>query len=135
MQPQIIYKMFVPPQLSKLPQNATPCILSLAYRKKVFWQLYFGLRLTCYSFIFYNSRCTTRLTRRVPLVEQELLTFTEYQRSHQVFIVVRLAQSSVFYVVFLQILVCLFSSDYCALRFADSDCPFGIFKFFVLFNI
>ena len=70
-----------------------------------------------------------RVTPRVPLVEQELLTLPGHMCSHPVFIGVRVARSLVFCVVFCRSLfvICLWPL-YCLLRFTDSEYPFGIFK-------
>jgi len=59
----------------------------------------------------------TRLTRRVPLVEQELLTLPEHLSLPPVFSAVRVTRSLVFVHSVL-------------LQYTDSDCPFGIFKLF-----
>jgi hypothetical protein len=78
----------------------------------------------------------TRLTRRVPLVEQELLTLPEHQSSSPVFSVVRVTRSLVLCVCFVDhylsfvlfLLIIVFSV---LLRHTDSDYPFGIFKLFL----
>jgi hypothetical protein len=51
----------------------------------------------------------TRATRRVPLLEQELLTIPKYSRSHPVFSGVGVARSLVFSVVFYRSLFVTFS--------------------------
>ena len=63
-----------------------------------------------------------RLTWRVPLVEQELLTLPEHLSSHPVFSWVRVTQSLV---------VCVCFVD-CCLSFFNSDCSFGLFKLILL---
>jgi hypothetical protein len=75
----------------------------------------------------------TRLTRRVPLLEQDLLTLPKHMSLPPVFTGVRVTRSLVLYVCFLD--RCLsFCTLYLAivlsvlLRYTDSDCPFGIFK-------
>ena len=76
----------------------------------------------------------TRLTRRVPLVEQQLLTHPEHLSSPSVFSRVRVTRSLVLCVCFVHcnllfvlfLLVIVLS----VLRFTDSDYPFGIFKLF-----
>ena len=78
----------------------------------------------------------TRLTRRVPLVEEELLTLPEHLSSPPVFGGVRVTRSLVLCVCFVD--PCL---SFCAfrlaivlsvlLRFTDYDYPFGIFKLFL----
>ena len=57
----------------------------------------------------------TRLTWRVPLVEQELLTLPEHMSSPQVFSGVRVTRSLVFYVCFVdcRLSFCTFSFDHC----------------------
>jgi len=77
----------------------------------------------------------TTLTRRVPLVEQELLTLPEHMSSPPVFSGVRGTRSLVLYVCFVDrcLSFCTFSFGHCVsvlLRYTDSDYPFGIFKLF-----
>jgi hypothetical protein len=57
----------------------------------------------------------TRLTRRVPLVEQELLTLPEHMSSHPVFTGVRVTRSLVLYVCFVDhcLSFCTFSFGHC----------------------
>ena len=76
----------------------------------------------------------TRLTRRMPLVEQELLP--EHRSLSSVFSGVRVTRSLVLYVCFVD--PCLsFCTFFLAivlsilLRYTDFDCPFGIFKPFL----
>ena len=83
----------------------------------------------------------TRLTRRVPLVEQELLTFPEHLSSPQVFSGVRVTRSLVLCVCFADrcLSFCSFSFDHCVVCsssiYTDSDFPFGILKlFFVIWR-
>ena len=66
----------------------------------------------------------TRLTRRVPLVEQELLTLQEHMSSPPVFSGVRVTQSLVLYVCFVDhyLPFCTFSFGYCDIYSStDSD--------------
>jgi hypothetical protein len=60
-------------------------------------------------------RCVTRLTRRVPLVEQELLTLPEHLSSPPVFSGVRVTRSLVLYVCFVDrcLSFCTFSFGHC----------------------
>ena len=95
----------------------------------------------------------TRLTRRVPLVEQELLTLPEHLSSPQIYSGVRVTRSLVLYVCFVDscLSFCTFSFDHCVvcsssiyvfwlplwyllaivlfvlLPYTDYDCHFGIF--------
>ena len=77
----------------------------------------------------------TRLTRRVPLVEQELLTLPEHLSSPTVFTGVRVTRSLVLYICFVDrcLSFCTFflAIVLSVLRYTDSDCPFGIFKLFL----
>ena len=78
----------------------------------------------------------TRLTRRVPLVEQELLTLPEHLSLPPVFTGVRVTRSLVLYVCFVDrcLSFCTFSFCHCVVcssSIYDSDCPFGIFKLFL----
>ena len=80
----------------------------------------------------------TRLTRQVPLVDQELLTLSEHLSSPSDFSGVRVTRSLVLYVCF--IVVCplvhfLLAIVLSVLRYADSDCPFGIFKLLFMLSI
>ena len=80
----------------------------------------------------------TRLTRRVTLVKQELLTLPEHLSSSPVFSGVRVTRSLVLYVCFVDrcLSFCTFSFDHCV--FCSSSIyqfwlpPFGIFKLFLL---
>ena len=77
-----------------------------------------------------------RLTRRVPLVEQELLTLPDHMSSPPVLVRFVLLDLQ-FYVYVLQIVVCpfvlfLLSIVLSVHRFTDSDYPFGIFKRFLM---
>ena len=67
------------------------------------------------------------LTRRVPLVEQDLLTIPEHLTSPPVFSGVRVTRSLVLYIYIVDrcLFFCTFSVP---LRYTDSDYPFGIFK-------
>ena len=59
--------------------------------------------------------CVTRLTRRVPLVEHELLTLPEHLSSPPVFSGVRVTRSLVLYVCFVDrcLSFCTFSFGHC----------------------
>jgi hypothetical protein len=70
--------------------------------------------------ISWIPKYVTRVIRRVPLVEQELLTLPEHPRSPSVLSGVRVARYLVFYLVFCMFLFCMFlfvlssfSSLYC----------------------
>jgi hypothetical protein len=90
------------------------------------------------SRFFPHSRRTTgfvtRLTRRVPLVEQALLTLPEHLSSPPVFSGVRVTRSLYLYVCFVDrcLSVCTFFAMVLSvlLRYTISDCSFGIFKLF-----
>jgi len=88
---------------------------------------------------FHHSRLitgfVTRLTRRVPLVEQELLTLPEHLSSPPVFTGVRVTRSLVLYVFCRSLFVLLYFFLLAIvlsvlLRYTDSGCSFGIFKLF-----
>jgi len=84
----------------------------------------------------YHRLCKTRLTRRVSLVEQKLLTLPEHMTSPPVFSGVRVTRSLVLSVCFVDrcLSFCTFSFGACVsvlLRYTDSDCSFGIFKLFL----
>ena len=66
----------------------------------------------CYG---HHHGFVTRLTRRVPLVEQELLTLPEHLSSPPVFGGVRVTRSLVLYVCFVDrcLSFCTFSFDHC----------------------
>jgi len=77
----------------------------------------------------------TRLTRRLSLVKQELLTLPEHMCSTPLLSGVRVTRSLVSYVCFFYrcLSFCSFSFCHCVavpLRYTDSDCPFGVFKLF-----
>ena len=80
-----------------------------------------------------------RLTRRVPLVEQELLTLPDHLSSPPVFNGVHVTRSLVLYVCFcrsLFVLLYFFFWPLCCLFFFDIRiliAPFGIFKLFLQF--
>ena len=75
----------------------------------------------------------TRLTRRMLLVEQELLTFPEHRSSPPVVSGVRVTRSLFFFVdrclSFCTFLLAIVLSV--LLRYTVSDCSFGIFKLFL----
>jgi hypothetical protein len=86
--------------------------------------------MTCHMFV-------TRLTWRVPLVEQKLLTLLEHLSSSLVFNGVRVTRSLVLYVSFCRSLfvrpfvIFLFAILlFVLLQYTDSDYPFDIFKLF-----
>jgi hypothetical protein len=73
----------------------------------------------------------TSLTRRVQLVEQELLTLPEHLSSPPVFSRVRFTRSLVLLICFVDrcLSFCTFSFGHSVvLRYIDSDYPFGIFN-------
>ena len=74
------------------------------------------------------------LTRRIPLVEQELPTLPEHLSSSLVFSGVRVTRSLVLCVMFCRTLFVLLSFFVwpVLLRFTDSSDPFGIFELFLL---
>jgi hypothetical protein len=80
----------------------------------------------------------TRLTRRVSLVEQELLTRPEHLSSTPVFSGVRVNRSLIFYVFFVDrcLSFCTFSFGHCVVCTSTTYGfwlpPFGIFKLFFL---
>jgi hypothetical protein len=76
----------------------------------------------------------TRLTRRVSLVEQELLTLPEHLSSPPVFSGFRVTRSLVLYICFVDscLSFCTFSFGHCVVRYTDFDCHFGICKLFLL---
>ena len=85
----------------------------------------------------------TRLTGRVSLVEQDLLTVPKHLSSPSVFSGVRVTRSLVLYIYmyvcrsfFFLLYFFLSAIVFSVLRYTDSDYPFGIFKlFFYLFFI
>jgi hypothetical protein len=83
----------------------------------------------------------TRLTRRVPLVEQELLTLPVHLSSPPVFSGVRVTRSLVLYVCFVDRCLSFFTFFHLVivlsvlLRYTDSDYPFSIFKLFLESNL
>ena len=83
----------------------------------------------------------TRLTRRVPLVEQELLTLPLHLSSPPVFSGVRVTRSLVLYVCFVDRCLSFFTFFHLVivlsvlLRYTDSDYPFSIFKLFLESNL
>ena len=76
-------------------------------------------------FVFLIKYFTTRLTRWVPLIDQELLTFTEHLSSPPVFSGVRVTRSLVVCVCFVDrcLSFSLFSFGHCIV------CPFSIYGF------
>ena len=76
------------------------------------------------------------LTRRMPLVEQELLILPEHIRSPPIFSGVRVTRSLVLHVCFADrcLSFCTFSFGIVLSglhQYTDSDYPFGIFKLFL----
>ena len=96
----------------------------------------FVIAIRSFPHSYHITGFVTRVTRPVPLVEQELLTLQEHMSSPTVFSEVRVARSSVFCVVFYVIachfvlffLVIVFSV---LLRIKASGYPLGIFKLFL----
>jgi hypothetical protein len=87
-------------------------------------------------FIHDITRFVTRLTRRVPLVEQELLHLPEHLSSPRVLVgFVLLDHKFYVYVFFLDrcLSFCTFTFGIVlsVLQFTDPDYPFGIFKLFL----
>ena len=76
-----------------------------------------------------DTAFVTRLTRRVPLVEQELLTFPEHLSSPPVFSGVRITRSLVLYVCFVYrcLPFCTFSFGHCVV------CSSSIYGFWLSF--
>ena len=91
-----------------------------------------GHRLT--NLILLLQECFYRVTRRVSLVEQELLTLPEHLSSPSIFSGVRITRSLVLCVMFCRLLFVLLSFFLLAIvlsvlfRFTDSDYPFSVFK-------
>ena len=89
----------------------------------------------------YSSLMTyhrTRLTRRMPLVEQELISLPENLSSAPVFNVVRVTRSLSWcvYFVYRCLSFCTFSFGHCVVcsSIYGYDCPFGIVKLFFMGN-
>jgi hypothetical protein len=78
-----------------------------------------------------KTRTMARLTRRVPLVEQELPTLPEHLNSPR--FTVRFVLLDVSFYIFCRSLFVLFllAIALSVLRFTDSAYPFGIFKLFL----
>jgi hypothetical protein len=106
------------------------------------WPLWWNICVTyntsrSFPHSWFISGFVTRLTRRVPLVEQELLTLPEYLSSPPVFSGVRVTRSLVLCVCFVDRCLCFyaFSVGHCVVcsssiyRFWLP--PFGIFKLFL----
>ena len=87
----------------------------------------------CFPHSWHITGFVTRVTRRVPLVEQELLNIPEHLRSPPVFGQVYVARSLVFCVVFCRSLFILFllTMVLSVLRFTYSNGSFSIFKLFL----
>ena len=83
----------------------------------------------------YHRVFVTRVIRRVPLVEQELLTLSEQLSSLPIFSGVPVTRSLVLCVFFLDrcLSLCPFSFDHCVVCSAIHGfyLPFGIFKLFL----
>ena len=118
--------------------------LQNSYRALPNIQLYAWLVCICsrsFPHSWLITGCVTRLTRRVPLVGQELLSLPERLSSPPVFRRVRVTRSLVLCVCFVD--RCLsfytFSFGHCVVRsssiygfwFNTSEYPFGIFKLFL----
>jgi hypothetical protein len=96
----------------------------------IFQTLNFSQRTVPHSWLF--TGFVSRVTRRLPLEGQELLTHPEYLSSPPVFSGVRVTRSLLFCVMFCWLLFVLFifTIVLSVLRFTDSYYPFGIFKLF-----
>ena len=80
----------------------------------------------------------TRLTRRVPLVEQELLILPEHLSTSPVFSGVRVTRSLVLYVFFVDrcLSFCTFSFGHCVVRSSSIyGFWFGIFKLYLVWRM
>jgi hypothetical protein len=78
--------------------------------------------------------CLTRVTRRVPLVEEELLTLPEHLRLQLIYTGFPVAKSLAFCVVLCRLFFCFlvlfcFSLYSVLLQIMASDDPFNVFKF------
>ena len=95
-----------------------------SYSYVVDTEIYFGL---------WPRSPDVRVTRRMPLVAQELSTLSEHLSSPPVFIEVRVTRSLVLCVMLCRSLVVLFllAIVLSVLRLTDSDYSFGIFKLFL----
>jgi hypothetical protein len=94
----------------------------------------FTSRLSPHSWLIIGF--VTRLTRLVPLVEQELLSLPEHLSSPMIFSGVRVTRSLVLYVCFVDrcLSFCTFSFGHCVVCFSSIYgfwLPFGIFKLFI----
>ena len=91
-------------------------------------------------FMTYHRGFATRITRRVPLVEQELPTLPSHLSSPPVFSWIRVTRTLVLCVCFVDrcLSVCTFFLLaivlFDLLRYTDFDYPFGIFKLFYNFR-
>ena len=87
----------------------------------------------CSTSCLINGGIVTRVTRVVPLVEQEQLTIPEHLSSLPVFSGVRVTRSVVSCVCFVHRFVLFLLTIILSvlLRFRDSDCPWGIFVLFL----
>ena len=74
------------------------------------------------------NRFVTRLTRRVPLIEKELVTLPEHLNSYSIFSVMCMFCRSLFVLLLLAIVSSV-------LRYTDSDYLCGILIFFIVLNI
>jgi hypothetical protein len=90
---------------------------------------------TSHSFThsWFITGAVTRVTQRLPQVEQERFTLPEHLSSPSVFCRVRVAQYLVFYIAFCRSLFVILSFFFLVivllllLRFTASDYPFGVF--------
>ena len=93
----------------------------------------------CCSILYHeHNEFVTRITRRVPLVEQDLLTIPEHTRSPLVVSGVRVTRSLALCVCFVDRCFSFCTWPLCFLflfDLRDSAYPFGIFKAFLKCNI
>ena len=94
------------------------------------------IELCSFPYLWLITGLVTRLTWRVPLLEQELFVLPEHLSSPQVFSGVHVTWSLVLCVCFVDscLSFCTFLLTIVLsvlLRYMDSDYPFGIFKLFL----
>ena len=101
--------------------------------KRCSFRLYYYLLCRRFTF-YYLFWCHLKVTRRVAIVEQELLTLPEHLRSPRLFCGVRVARSLVFCVMFFGSLFVLFhlAMVLSVLRFMASGYFVGIFILFCM---
>ena len=93
----------------------------------------FQLAFQSYYFVNYASEFQLTLTRRLPLVDQELLTLPDHPVSPPVFIGVCVSKSQCSVQFFCRLLFVLFilAIAFSVIRFTASDYPFNILKVFL----